>query len=107
MGVRRIPLDLFDGRKRAPPGNLAKKFARGGLVSGNPMPMGGRTLPASSMASKARYPDFDPRSYRCANLSTLVENSGGFDIRKERSAVHVRRKVGARKGSGGGKVSAA
>ena len=52
-------------------------------------------------------PDFDPRSYGCPNLSTLVEKSGGFDIRKERGAVHVRLKAAARKGSGAGKGSAA
>ena len=45
-------------------------------------------------------PDFDPRSYGCANLSTLVERAGGFDIRKEPGAVHVRRKAAAPKGSG-------
>ncbi len=38
-------------------------------------------------------PDFDPRSYGCANLSTLVERAGGFDIRKERGAVRVCRRI--------------
>ncbi len=53
------------------------------------------------------HPDFDSRSYGRANLSTLVEKSGDFDIRKERVAVQIRRKVAARKGSGAGKGSAA
>ena len=28
-------------------------------------------------------PDFDPRTYGCSNLSTLVRKSGGFEVRKE------------------------
>ena len=28
-------------------------------------------------------PDFDPRTYGCSNLSTLVTKSGGFEVRKE------------------------
>ena len=39
------------------------------------------------------HPDFDPRSYGCANLSTLVERSGGLDLRKDANNVHVRRKA--------------
>ena len=43
-------------------------------------------------------PDFDPRSYGCPNLSTLVTKSGGFEVRKgPGSAIHIRRKAGARK----------
>ena len=53
------------------------------------------------------HPDFDPRSYGCANLSTLVGKCGGFDIRKERGVVHIRRKIGGAKGTGSGKGSAA
>ncbi|MCY4425679.1 MAG: NYN domain-containing protein [Halieaceae bacterium] len=53
-------------------------------------------------------PDFDPRTYGCPNLSTLVSKSGGFDIRKEPgSAVYIRRKVSAGKAAGksaGGKA---
>ena len=33
----------------------------------------------------AAAPDFDPRTYGCRNLSTLVEKSGGFEIDKGRS----------------------
>ncbi len=37
--------------------------------------------------------DFDPRSYGCPNLSTVVKESGGFEIRKgPGNAVHIRRK---------------
>ena len=42
--------------------------------------------------------EFDPRSYGCVNLSALVEKCGGFDIRKDRGVVYVRRKTDARKG---------
>ena len=46
-------------------------------------------------------PDFDPRTYGCANLSTLVAKSGGFEIRKGPSnAIHIRRKFAGRKTAG-------
>ena len=46
-------------------------------------------------------PDFDPRSYGCSNLSTLVTKSGGFEVRKgPGNAVHIRRKASARKAGG-------
>ena len=39
-------------------------------------------------------PDFDPRTYGCPNLSTLVTKSGGFEVRKgPGNAIHIRRKV--------------
>ncbi|HSF96959.1 MAG TPA: NYN domain-containing protein [Thermohalobaculum sp.] len=42
-------------------------------------------------------PDFDPRTYGCANLSTLAEKSGGFEIRKGAgNAVHIRAKKPAK-----------
>ena len=41
-------------------------------------------------------PDFDPRSYGCANLSTLAEKSGGFEVRKgPGNAIHIWRKADA------------
>lgn len=44
-------------------------------------------------------PDFDPRTYGCPNLSTLVTKSGGFELRKgPGNAVHIRRKLAGRKG---------
>ena len=47
---------------------------------------------------QAAAPDFDSRTYGCVNLSTLVEKSGGFEIRKEPGkGVHIRRKTGKRK----------
>ena len=56
----------------------------------------------------ALVPDFDPRSYGCRNLSTLVEESGGFEISKGSSgAVRIRRKLAARRGSAAGKRSRA
>ena len=43
-------------------------------------------------------PDFDPRSYGCRNLSTLAEESGGFEIDKGGSgAMRIRRKAPKRK----------
>ena len=45
---------------------------------------------------QAAAPDFDPRTYGCANLSTLVEKSGGFEVRKgSGNAIHIRRKADA------------
>lgn len=44
----------------------------------------------------------------CPNLSTLVEKSGGFEIRKDQSgAVHIHRKVGRGKASGAAKRTGA
>ncbi len=41
----------------------------------------------------AAAPDFDSRSYGCANLSTLAEKTGVFDLRKDSGGVvHIRRK---------------
>jgi uncharacterized LabA/DUF88 family protein len=38
-------------------------------------------------------PDFDPRTYGCTNLSTLVKKSGGFEVREgPGNAVHIRQK---------------
>lgn len=34
--------------------------------------------------------DFDPRTYGCSKLVTLIERSGGFDIRRENLKVYVR-----------------
>lgn len=34
--------------------------------------------------------DFDPRTYGCSKLVTLIERSGGFDIRRESLKVYVR-----------------
>lgn len=46
-------------------------------------------------------PDFDPRTYGCPNLSTLVTKSGGFEVRKEPGEpVFIRRKPAGKKGSG-------
>ena len=43
-------------------------------------------------------PDFDPRSFGCPNLSTLVTKSGAFEVRKEPGKpVYIRRKVAANK----------
>lgn len=51
-------------------------------------------------------PDFDARSYGCPNLSTLVELSDGFEVRKDQGAVHIRRKAAKRKADPASKVRA-
>lgn len=38
------------------------------------------------------HPDFDPRTYGCSNLIKLVQDSGGFETRRDGSSVFVRRK---------------
>ena len=49
----------------------------------------------------AAAPDFDPRTYGCRNLSTLVEKSGGFEIGKGTSGgMRIRRKAAKRKAPG-------
>ena len=43
-------------------------------------------------------PDFDPRTYGCPNLSTLVTKSGGFEVRKSAGGgIHIRRKTTTKK----------
>ncbi len=43
-------------------------------------------------------PDFDPRTYGCPNLSTLVTKSGGFEVRKTAGGgIHIRPKTASRK----------
>ena len=91
-------------QKKDPP-SKARKIIAGAI--GEPDADGWENLASVGQRIQGAHPDFDPRSYGCANLSTLVEKSEGFDIRKERGAVHVRRKVAARKGSGNGKRSTA
>ena len=41
-------------------------------------------------------PDFDPRSYGHAKLSTLVERSGGFETKKQPDGILIRRKSAKR-----------
>ena len=87
-----------------PPGK-ARKIIAGAI--GEPDADCWENLASVGQRIQGAHPDFDPRSYGCAKLRTLVEKSGGFDIRKERGAVHVRRKVAVPRGSGAGKGSAA
>ena len=91
-------------QKKDPP-SKARKIIAGAIDE--PDADGWENLASVGQCIQGAHPDFDPRSYGCANLSTLVEKSGGFDVRKERGAVHVRRKVAARKGSSTGKGSTA
>ena len=86
-------------KKESP--SKARKLIAGAI--GEPDDDGWENLSSVGQRIQGAHPDFDPRSYGCANLSTLVEKSGGFDVRKERGAVHVRRKVAARTVSAAGK----
>ncbi|MDE0330756.1 MAG: OST-HTH/LOTUS domain-containing protein [Nitrospinae bacterium] len=48
--------------------------------------------------------DLDPRTYGCANLSTLVTKSGGFEVRKgPGKGAHIRRKITGRETEGAAK----
>lgn len=45
----------------------------------------------------AMDPEFDPRTYGCTKLTTLIEQAGGFEVRRGGgAAVHVREKDGLR-----------
>ena len=51
-------------------------------------------------------PDFDPRTYGCPNLSTLVTKSGGFEVRKQPGEpVFIRRKPASEEGKRQGPVA--
>lgn len=43
----------------------------------------------------ALMPDFDPRTYGCPKLLTLIEKSGAFDVRRENLKVFIRRTTSA------------
>ena len=84
-------------KKKDPPSKARKLIAS---AIGEPDHSGWENLSAVGGRIQGAHPDFDPRSYGCANLSTLADKSGGFDLRKERGAVYVRRKSsGAGKGT--------
>ena len=84
-------------RRKDPPGKAQKIIAD---AIGEPDADGWENLGSVGQRIQGAHPDFDPRSYGCANLSTLVERAGGFDVRKEPNAVLVRRKAVGPKGSG-------
>ena len=50
--------------------------------------------PLSAVGSRllAEMPDFDPRSYGCAKLVSLIEKSGAFNIRRDQLRVHIKTK---------------
>ena len=86
--------------------NKARKLIASAI--GEPDDDGWENLGRVGHRIQGAQPDFDPRSYGCANLSTLVEKSGGFEIRKDESgAVHIRRKPARGQASGGTKKSGA
>ena len=78
-------------QKKDPPSKARKIIA---TAIGDPDDDGWVNLSEVGTRILGAAPDFDARSYGCPNLSTLVEKSGGFEIRKDQSgAVHIRRKV--------------
>ena len=88
-------------QKKKAPGNAVKIIAR---AIGDPDDDGWAHLAGVGSRILGAQPDFDARSYGCPNLSTLVEKSGGFEMRKDQSgAVHIRRKVARGKASGAAK----
>ena len=92
-------------QKKKAPGNAVKIIAR---AIGDPDDDGWAHLSGVGSRILGAQPDFDARSYGCPNLSTLVEKSGGFEIRKGQSgAVHIRRKVSGRKKPGTAKATGA
>ncbi|MDE0239423.1 MAG: NYN domain-containing protein [bacterium] len=91
-------------QKKVPPSKARKIIAD---AIGEPDADGWENLSSVGSRIQGAHPDFDPRSYGCANLSTLVDRSGGFDVRKERGVVLVRRKVAEPDGSGTGNAPAA
>ena len=49
-------------------------------------------------------PDFDPRTYGCPNLSTLVTKSGGFKVRMgPNNQLQIRRKASSKTSDGANK----
>jgi len=86
--------------KKETPSKARKLIAN---AIGEPDNDGWENLSAVGNRLQGAHPDFDPRSYGCANLSSLVQMSGGFNIRKEQGVVYVRRNVPDRKGSRSGK----
>lgn len=50
--------------------------------------------PLSAVGSRllAEMPDFDPRSYGCAKLVSLIEKSGAFNVRRDQLRVHIKTK---------------
>ena len=81
-------------QKKDPPSKARKLIAS---AIGEPDDDGWENLARVGHRIQGARPDFDPRSYGCRNLITLVEKSGGFEIRKDRGAVHVRANVPGRK----------
>jgi uncharacterized LabA/DUF88 family protein len=97
--------ELAKSAQRKDPPRKARKIIADAI--GEPDADGWENLGSVGQRIQGAHPDFDPRSYGCANLSTLVERSGGFDIRKDMGNVRVRRKAAARKGTDAGKGPAA
>ena len=87
-------------RKKDPPRKARKLIAS---AIGDPDGDGWENLGRVGSRIQGAQPDFDPRSYGCANLSTLVERSGGFEIRKDASGrADIRRKASGRNRRNGG-----
>ena len=81
--------------KKEPPSKAVKTIARAIEDSDDD---GWVNLGVVGSRIQGAVPDFDPRTYGCPNLNTLVAKSGGFEVRKEPGkSVYIRRKVAANK----------
>lgn len=89
-------------RKKNPPDKARKIIA---VATSKPDADGWKYLGSVGQRIQGVHPDFDSRSYGCANLGKLVERTGAFDVPKEADGVDVRRKVAAGNDSGAGKGS--
>ena len=51
--------------------------------------------PLSTLGSSISklYPDFDPRSYGCPKLVSLIERSGAFEVRRQSLSVYIKPKT--------------
>lgn len=97
--------ELATSAQKKDPPRKARKIIEDAI--GEPDTDGWENLSSIGQRIQRAHPNIDPRSYGCANPSTLVERSGGFDILKDTGRVHVCRKVAARKASGASKGAAA
>ncbi len=90
------PSAASDGaQKKDPPSKAVKTINK---AIGEPDDDDWVTLANVGSRILGAQPDFDARSFGCANLSTLAEKSGGFEVRKEQDGtVFIRRKPSARK----------
>ena len=83
--------------KKEPPSKAVRLIARA-IESADDNGDGWVHLGAVGSRILAAAPDFKAHTYGCPNLITLVEKSGGFEVRKgPGNVVHIRCKTAGRK----------